>query len=217
MNASEAVELIQQRMGGAEGLETRIQLEMVAAQEELEHSEPKPEILLTSASDIVVNSQGYFTVPSGFLREYTSNDQSEKRTSALWVADSNGAWCPMFKERLSKLRQDYGYARGRPKAYDLVGTTAWLFPTPEDGTTYTLQLLYYKSDVPPLVGGTNKWLQTYPGLLINKTGLLMCMLSGDADAVKMWTALYGSSLQAFNQDNLARAEANLQTIYGGGY
>lgn len=214
MTGAEAIELIRGRFGGVEGIDDRIQLEMMSAQQMLEHDEPKPEILLDAISDVEVNSFGYFTAPTGFLREYEMEDESDDPTSALWSQSlTDSSWKPMQKQRYQLLNQRYGGSTGQPLYYDLLGSTFYVFPIPADGDTYTLSLFYYKSEPAPSINGTNKWLTNYPELLIRKTGLTMCQFM--EEDTKIWQALYQEAHGQFIRDNVARRQTNLRTILGG--
>lgn len=214
MKGSEAVAILQQRFGGMSGQEARVLLEMKLAQTELEHAEPKPEILFKAVSDIEVNSGGYFDVPSDFLREYEENDHSDERTSSLWCRSLDGAsWAPLERNRYNLLNQRFGGQRGKPKYYDLLGNRTFLFPIPADGDTYTLSAFWYVSQPPVQEDTENAWLKHYPDLLIARTGVKMTLFT--AEDPKTWGLLLQDAQGRFEKDNMARKEANMTTVFGG--
>lgn len=184
MLTSEAIALIQRRLGYRTDKVDEILSELQAAQERLENGvivvHPdgrqfifRPWFLIDSTSyktfDTVASTEDY-ALETGFLAEVEED--------ALWRFDAAASepedeWIPLQKDDPDFLRVGHP-GEGEPVAYALVGLRWHLFPVPDD--VYTMRYLIKGRDTPPAVSPsdiTNNWLTYAPLLLTSEAGVEM--------------------------------------------
>lgn len=210
MTRDEAVTEIQNTLAFRTDKSAEIVLALQRAQTKLEKGAVLPWFLQTEvASETTVSGEERVAIPTDFLREWEEDP--------LWyfVVGTGGdddAWTELAKEDLALARNKYP-GSGPPKVYVLDVSYFRIFPTPDD--TYTLKMIYYKTDVVLSTDVTNLWLTHLPYLMIGEAGRLFAPGLRDKDAVRQFLEWAAEGRREMLVENEARAHSSRRYVMGG--
>lgn len=160
---ADIVELVSQRSGNRDDLETRIIREIQFVQKNvLEGSGTfRPWFLQSEPTTLVTTSgDSDLAFPADYL--------DELEESKLWYQDSSGSWHGLKKKPYDNVVEK-DLESGPPQYYVIGATGFYLFPVPD--AVYTLRFRYYKKDeVLSLTTDTNLWLEFAEDLVIGEVG-----------------------------------------------
>lgn len=196
---SAAVALIADRLGQRTGLEAKIITELQMAQMQLEGTEPLPWFLKQTATLTTTAAVATVALPDDFIREF--EDAAQRGT--LWVPNDEGTgYKAMLKDSFQHLMgQDP--ESGKPTHYALLGSMAYLFPTPD--AAYALSLYYYANDLKLDSDIKNGWLAYAPDLLVAWAGFNIARFLRDLQAVDLFRADIAGAQARMAQRAIARA------------
>ena len=162
MNYEDVVKTVADRLGQRKGIDDQIGTEMrIVQQTVLEGGDFLPWFLVSDPVEVETDAIK-LTLPPGFLREYDGG--------ALWAQDGQGVW-RLAKVDFEELDVRCKGKKGKPTAYALGPTAAWLGPQPQ--TTYTFYWMVYRKE--PKMEEGNKWLEYAPDWVIAETLVRMGM------------------------------------------
>lgn len=149
-------------------------------------------------------------LPSDFLRE------PEELIACLFSQDTgeDDTWTPILKDDYSVLKARYT-GTGRPKHYDLIGSSLYLRQIPD--AAYTLRLLYYQQDAVITAGSTETtWLTQREDLLIAEAGMVIAaQYVRDERAAQMFMLRRQEERKMLQDEITARHEAARDRVMGG--
>jgi len=211
MIVSQAIDIIQKRLGSTRADESRVMTELLAAQEEFEGAEELPWFLLARDTALTtISGDQSLSLPNGFIRVY--------HEGGLWIT-SDSIQYPVRKDDLENLKyqQKEGFidTSGRPKYYDYLGLNAYLFPTPD--AAYSCELFFYQKDSKLDLNDLeeNAWMRYASDLMISKAGREVARFVRDKEAVKLFTEDIANATLRLTRQNVARREEGASWVVGG--
>ncbi len=201
---------IQQTLGFRGDKEAEIIAALQDAQVMLERGAELPWFLLSEVASITTSDgEERVPLPTDFLREWEDDP--------LWyfTAGTGGdadTWTELAKDDLALLRSKYP-GEGAPIAYALDVKYFRIFPTPD--ATYTLKIMYFKTDAVLTTNIENQWLTYFPYLVMGEAGQLLASGLRDANAIAVfqdWTAKGNARMIIENE---ARMHASHGYVMGG--
>lgn len=205
MTRSEAVRLVQYRLGGRfdSRTQTMIEDELRAQQNQLENRVFLPWFLFQEAR-FTAQVGEVVTLPDNFLREYSEDTD----TPSLWFQDDLGVWKPIPREFVMDV-YSLESTTGPPRAYTVMGETLQLWP-PID-KAYPLRLYYFRRDQILSADIENDWLKYAPQLMWARAGEGVAVNLRDRDAVQVFAEKAAEADRELIQVHIARQDANLIT------
>lgn len=208
MTRSELVNILQQRCGNRDDLESRILSELSFVQTVILEGTGAftPWFLQSAPTDLV-------TVAGNANVAYPANYLGELEDNMLWYQDSGETW-----HKLNKKSYDYILEKnldpGVPQYFAVGATGFFIGPVPDD--VYTLRFRYYQRDSEVAADGdTNLWLTYAPDLVIAEVGVRICRFH-TRDAVgrdEFAQAVLDARQRLFV---LHEAKQNVNRVYGMG-
>ncbi|HSW65363.1 MAG TPA: hypothetical protein VLH56_18950 [Dissulfurispiraceae bacterium] len=208
MLPSQAITIIQDRLGNRTGLATRIINEMQLVQRtELESGEVLPWFLLRSVALNLAPFGASCAVPDGFIREHDEG--------GIFGTSTDGQPFRMEKADYATLVQQEWESSGQPKAYALVGETIYVFPSPD--LNYSLRLVaYYQDTLPTAVDTTETlWMAHAPDAMIAAAGRRLCRYLRDKEMLMIFDVDLKEALRRIIISNTAREQTAFEQIMGG--
>jgi hypothetical protein len=207
MTRDEAVATIRNRLGNrGPAFDPMIVDELKRAQDHFEQNGTPPWFLVkTDSSRSTTAGERRLTLPGDWIME--SEDDG------IWLLAPGGV--RLAKREYRALRGSAFYtANGRPEMYAIVGTTMYLFPTPDK--EYGLELNYYAADAKLDSGDVeNGWLKYAPWLLIAKAGLEVARTLRDEAAVAIFSNRLAEAKLDLLRQTEARRQEGLEAFMGG--
>lgn len=196
--------LIAARLGNRTDLDTRIDAELDAAQEQLEQfGDFTPWFLLTETAQFTTTAgEARLPVPTDMLQEWENG--------ALFYQGT-----PLEKYDFDALEAEFYEETGAPEAYALVDDYFILFPTPD--AAYTVRLKYYAKDTAPSVvatGGENRWMKYAPFWLLGHAGSAVARYIRDNAAAELFAADAMLGQQSTYKRHIDREEVNVSRQMG---
>ena len=209
MTRSEAVKVVQARLGGRYDTRTQtmIETELLTQQEYLETRVFLPWFLFQEAQVNSVIGESDIPVPEDFLREYAE----DINVPAFWYQNAAGKWLPVPK----KMVMDVYFLEGEtgpPRAYSLFGGVIRLWPVPD--AVYPCRLYYFRKDNKLTSDFENDWLKHASSLLCARAGEAVAVNLRDKDAVAFFQGKVQEAEMELLRVHLARQDANLYVENG---
>lgn len=207
MTRLEAQGIIENRLGQRTGLGSAIVEELKLAQVRHEQAPTLPWFLLASATPVTVADTQTVAVPTGYIRDWDEG--------GLFYTDSEGEQHEIQKKDYNMLKRDPDFAvTGAPQYYALVGSSYYLFPTPD--AVYNLSTFYYKNAALLAADNTeNSWLLYAPEVLLNAAGIQMARFYRDEAAISIFSMDYAEAVRRMEEADVARREAAVRRFIGG--
>jgi hypothetical protein len=208
MLKSAIVAMLKSRLGNRteSDIDTRIDSELDAAQEDLEHNGVFVPWFLLSETATYTTTIGEQRVPlpADFLQEYDEG--------ALFYDGT-----PLkAKYDYDALVQVYKTAQaGPPEAYALVNGYFIVFPVPDNA--YELSMKYYYSDTVPssvASGSANQWMKHAAGWLLARAGKMLARYIKDAEVAAMFAEDEKTEATKQYSIHVDRAERNVNRQMG---
>lgn len=198
MTLDEAIDEVAVMLGFQANLNTRIQTQILRAQQYWEQQWPDPSImpwfLLTERiTDAASADEERVARPDDWLADVENGE--------LWVVNDDGEEFWLEKGEVNALRRLYGEAdAGLPTAFTFDGYYYRLFPTPD--ADYDVKMQYFKQDDVLSDGGdTNLWLTHASDVLVGRAALVL--LGGQkSPTVQFAAARQNDAIKAVNARTL---------------